>query len=134
MAPQLKKFCGLVARARLLSPAELERLYRDWRDAEPNQRDNLPSFVRYVVSQKKLTAEQVEQLIASPAKSTDAEIVDGAIEATLVPARDPRRSIDRRDLVMFTAGAILGGLAVAIPFIATRPKPAGPVHEESPPL
>jgi hypothetical protein len=127
VAPNLQRFCWLIAKRKLIDKPRLEQLYRQWRTAEPDQRENLASFIRFLKKQAGVDAARLDALMneLSDVASSGA---DDEFEVELIPTRDPARSLDRRDVIMFIAGAVLGGVAVGLPVIvATRmstPPPA----------
>lgn len=69
MAPNLQKFCSQVVKHSLLPAKELEAIYRDWRAARPDERNNLRDFIRYMLSHSAVTQAQVDRLMASAVPS-----------------------------------------------------------------
>ncbi|MBX7102686.1 MAG: hypothetical protein K1X57_01300 [Gemmataceae bacterium] len=122
MAPNLQRFCTLVVKSKLASGADLEKHYRNWRADAPDDRDNLPSFIKHLIDRAGIPGAQLERLIAEPAGHATVS-ADATRDVELVKVRDPRRSLDRRDVVMLLGGMILGGLAVLLPVMLTRKVP-----------
>jgi len=132
VAPNIQKFCSLIARAKLVSAPELEKHYRAWRSAEPDHRDNLPSFVRHLVKLGQVTEAQVDELIHDQAAPPTAATGESEFDVELVRVRDPRRNLDRRDLMMILLGALLASTAITVPIaIVGRGRREQPTPEKS---
>jgi len=121
VTPQLQKFCRSIAAARLISPADLEKDYRSWRTSEPDQRDNVTAFVRYLVRSGRLSEQQLAQF-AKAAAVESALPQSERFDVELVPIRDPGRGFDRRDLFMILGGAVVAA-AITTPTILFLRKP-----------
>lgn len=109
VAPNLQKFCRAIALAKLMNPADLEKEYRAWRTDEPEQRENLQSFARFLIKTKRCTETQLNQFLREPAAEVPLPPPE-QFDVELIAIRDPSRKLDRRDLLVFVAGFALASV------------------------
>ena len=114
MAPQLKQFCRSLAAAKLISPAELEKVYRHWRTTDPDNREDIKSFARAVVQRGQVPAEQIAKIIKQLPVTVEPAPIAAGVDVELVIVPDPQRRFSRRDWLVAGIGAAVA-TAIVVP-------------------